>query len=183
MPARAPEGVSRRALSALFALCALVGVPLCSLAAVAAMPGCTLAQSDGFKPPVQFEMRADLLGGPPAGAQLGAGANVTMGSYIRIGADAALGASSRDGGAVASGRVDFVSRYLLDPFREFRLGPYVGGGFTAQWDRRANWRGDLLVIIGVEGPVHAGWRTSVELGLGGGARLGVVLRRARSNGR
>jgi hypothetical protein len=179
MPARAPERVSRRALNV---LCALVGVPLCWMGAIAAMPARALAQ-DGFKPPVQFEMRADLLGGPPAGAQLGAGANVTMGSYIRLGADAALGASSRDGGAVASGRVDFVSRYLLDPFREFRLGPYVGGGFTAQWDRRANWRGDLLVIVGVEGPVHAGWRTSVELGLGGGARLGVVLRRARSNGR
>ncbi len=180
MPARAPDGATCRALSA---LCTLVSVPLCCWGAIAAAPACARAQSDLFKPPVQFEMRADLLAGPPAGAQLGAGANMTAGPYIRIGADAALGASSRAGGAVASGRVDFVSRYLLDPFREFRLGPYVGGGFTAQWDRRANWRGDLLVIIGVEGPVHAGWRTSVELGLGGGARLGVVLRRARSNGR
>jgi hypothetical protein len=180
MPAPAPDGVSRRALSALFVL---VSVPLCWLGAIAAIPTCALAQSDGFKPRVQFEMRADLLAGPPAGAQLGVGANFAADSYIRIGADAALGASSRDGGAVASGRVDLVSRYLLDPFRESRLGPYVGGGFTAQWDRRANWRGDLLVIIGVEGPVHAGWRTAVEFGLGGGARLGVVLRRARSNGR
>jgi hypothetical protein len=180
MPARAPDVVSRGALSALHQL---AGVVLCSWGAIVATPGCARAQADLFKPPVQFEMRADLLAGPPAGAQLGAGANVTAGSYIRIGADAALGASSRDGGAVASGRVDLVSRYLLDPFREFRLGPYVGGGFTAQWDRCANWRGDLLVIIGVEGPVHAGWRTAVELGLGGGARLGVVLRRARSNGR
>ena len=180
MPARAPDGTSSCALNALRAVAV---VALCCGGAIAAMPARALAQSDSFKPAVQFEMRADLLAGPPAGAQVGAGANVTAGSYIRIGADAALGASSRDGGAVASGRVDLVSRYLLDPFRQFRLGPYVGGGFTAQWDRRANWRGDLLVLIGVEGPVHAGWRTAVELGLGGGARLGVVLRRARSNGR
>jgi hypothetical protein len=97
--------------------------------------------------------------------------------------DVAAGVVSRDGAAVTGGRVDLVTRYLLDPFREFRWGPYGGGGFTAQWDRRANWRSDLLVLIGVEGPVHAGWRTAVELGLGGGARLGVVFRRARSNGR
>lgn len=175
MPAPALEARSRRALGAAWTILS------CCCATVAATPACAVAQ-DLFKPAMQFEMRADLLAGPPAGAQLGVGANVTAGSYIRVGVDAAFGASSRDG-AVASGRVDIATRYLLDPFREFRLGPYVGGGFTAQWDRRANWRGDLLLLIGVEGPVHAGWRTAVELGLGGGARLGVVLRRARSNGR
>jgi len=76
-----------------------------------------------------------------------------------------------------------VARYLLDPFREFRWGPYAGAGFSAQWNRGADWRGDLLLLVGVEGPAHEGWRTAVELGRGGGARLGVVLRRARSNGR
>jgi hypothetical protein len=76
-----------------------------------------------------------------------------------------------------------VSRFLLDPFKEFRWGPYLGGGFTALWENGGGWRGRLLVLLGVEGPAHAGWRTSVELGLGGGARLGVVLRRARVNGR
>jgi hypothetical protein len=153
------------------------------IAALIAAPVAALAQADSFKPPVQFEARIDALGGPPAGAQLGIGANIAAATYFRIGADVAAGASSRDGSAVTSGRVDVVTRYLLDPFHEFKWGPYAGGGFTAQWDRSANWRGDLLLIIGVEGPVHAGWRTSVELGLGGGARLGVVLRRARSNGR
>jgi hypothetical protein len=156
---------------------------LCGLGAIVFAPGSALGQSGGFKPAIQVEMRADLLAGPPAGAQVGVGANVAGGSYMRIGADAAVGALSRDGAAVASGRVDVVTRYLLDPYREFRWGPYVGGGFTAQWDHRANWRGDLLLLVGVEGPAHAGWRTSVELGLGGGARLGVVFRRARSNGR
>ena len=90
------------------------------------------------------------------------------------------------GAAVFSGRVDLATRFLLDPFHEFSWGPYAGAGFSAQflrWDRRTNWRGDLLVLIGIEGPAHAGWRTAVELGLGGGARLGVVLRRARSNSR
>jgi hypothetical protein len=152
-------------------------------AALLVAPAAALAQPDAFKTAVQFEARLDALGGPPAGAQVGVGLNVAAGYYLRIGADAAAGASSRDGAAVASGRVDVVTRYLLDPFHEFRWGPYAGGGFTAQWDRRANWRGNLLLLVGVEGPARAGWRTSVELGLGGGARLGVVLRRARSNGR
>ena len=156
---------------------------LCCLVSLAVSPAVLRAQLEGLKPPVQFEMRADVLGGPPAGGQVGVGANVPAGYYLRLGVDAAAGASERDGAAFTSGRVDFVARYLLDPFREFRWGPYIGGGFTAQWDRRATRRGDLLLLVGVEGPAHAGWRTAFELGLGGGARLGVVLRRARSNGR
>jgi hypothetical protein len=156
---------------------------LSCLAAIVAAPVPAFAQSASFKPAVQFEARLDALGGPPAGAQAGAGLNVAAGYYFRIGVDAAAGTSLRDGAAVASGRVDVVTRYLLDPFGEFRWGPYAGGGFTAQWDGRANWRGGLLLLVGLEGPARAGWRTAIELGLGGGARLGVVFRRARSNGR
>jgi hypothetical protein len=37
----------------------------------------------------------------------------------------------------------------------------------------------LLVFLGVDGPVHGGTSTSLEVGLGGGARLGVILRQAR----
>jgi hypothetical protein len=151
--------------------------------APAAVPIAARAQGEPFKPAVQFETRIDALGGPPAGAQLGIGANVAPDYYLRIGADAAFGAASRNGSAVAAGRVDVVTRYLLDPLHEFKWGPYAGAGMTALWDQRANWRADLLLVLGVEGPVHAGWRPSVELGLGGGARLGIVLRRARSNGR
>ena len=172
MPARAPSPGAR--LAGCLSLCA---------AALVASPASALAQADAFKPAAQFAARVDALGGPPAGAQAGIGANIAAGYYLRIGADAAAGVSTRDGSAVASGRIDLVTRYLLDPFREFRCGPYAGAGFTAQWDRRAGWRGDLLLLIGIEGPVHAGWGSSVELGLGGGARLGVVLRRARANGR
>jgi hypothetical protein len=171
MRARAPDGTARLALRAFRVL-----------AAIAAAPVALCAQPDAPKPPVQFEMRADLLTAPSAGAQVGAGANIAAGYYLRVGLDAAGGADVKSG-AATSGRADIVARYILDPFGEFRWGPYVGGGFTASWDRRAARRGDLLLLVGVEGPAHAGWRTSVELGLGGGARLGVVLRRARSNAR
>jgi hypothetical protein len=175
MPAHAPSDPGHRVATALRLLCCGLMTGLAPISA--------RAQEIAFKPPVQLETRVDLLGGPPAGAQLGVGANVAAGYYLRVGADVAAGAALRDGGGVASGRVDIVTRYLLDPFHELRWGPYAGGGFTALWDRRASWRGDLLLLVGIEGPAHAGWRTSVELGLGGGARLGVVLRRARLNGR
>jgi hypothetical protein len=156
---------------------------LCCFAVFSAAPAALRAQLNPLKPPVQFAMRADLLGGPPAGAQLGVGANVLAGDYVRIGVDVAGGAAMRDGATFASGRADVVARYLLDPFGEFRWGPYVGGGVTGYWDRQATRRADLLVVVGIEGPVRSGWRTAFELGIGGGARLGVVLRRARSNGR
>jgi hypothetical protein len=148
-----------------------------------AWPADAPAQAAPFKPAVQFEARLDVLGGPPAAAQAGAGLNVAAGYYTRIGVDAAAGASARDGGVVASGRVDLAARYLLDPFHEFRWGPYAGGGVTVLRTGAAGWRGGLLLLVGMEGPVHAGWRTAFELGLGEGARLGLVLRRARSNGR
>ena len=156
---------------------------IAGIALIAAAPAAACAQTEPFKTPVQFEARLDALGGPPAGAQIGVGANAAAGYYVRVGADVAAGAASRAGSALFTGRVDLTSRFLLDPFHQFAWGPYVGGGLTAQWDQRAAWRSDLLVLIGFEGPVHAGWRTSVELGLGGGARLGVVFRRARSNAR
>jgi hypothetical protein len=156
---------------------------LVCLAAAASAPSTALAQADTFKISPQFEARVDALAGPPSAAQLGVGANVAAGYYIRVGLDAAAGPAWHDGATVLSGRVDLASRFLLDPFHESAWAPYAGGGFTAQWDRDGNRRGDLLLLIGVEGPAHAGWRTAVELGLGGGARLGVVLRRARPNSR
>jgi hypothetical protein len=176
MPVRAAERLRSAFASALAAAMAVV------VAAMIAAPTAA-AQAITFSPAVQFESRLDALTGPPAGAELGVGANIAAGYYARIGLDAAAGPAWRDGSAVAAGRVDLVSRFLLDPFKEFRFGPYIGGGVTALWENGAGWRGRLLVLLGVEGPAHAGWRTSVEVGLGGGARLGIVLRRARANGR
>jgi hypothetical protein len=115
--------------------------------------------------------------------ELGAGANVPVGYYVRVQVDAGAGVARRDDRAVASGRVDLAGRYLLDPFREFRWGPYAGGGLTARWVDGSGWRAHLLVLLGMEGPASHGWRTAVEVGAGAGVRLGIVLRRARQNGR
>ena len=117
MPAPAPDTAAATATA------------IAAAVLIAALPARALAQVEPFKPAVQFEARLDALGGPPAGAQAGIGANVPAGYYVRIGADVAGGAVSRGGAAVASARIDVASRFLLDPFREFRWAPYVGGGF------------------------------------------------------
>ena len=141
------------------------------------------AQEYVFAPRVQWDVRADGLFRAPATAQVGGGLNVPAGYYVRVGADVAAGASVTSGGAVTSARTDLVARYLLDPFRELRWAPYAGAGVTGVWTDAAHWRGYLLAVAGIEGPVHDGWRTAIEIGLGHGLRAGVVLRRARVNGR
>jgi hypothetical protein len=141
------------------------------------------AQEPAFTPRVQAGWRTDVLFGSPAAGELGAGINVPVGYYVRVGLDAGAGVARLDDRAVPSARADLAVRYLLDPVREFRWGPYAGGGLTTRWTDRAGWRASLLALVGIEGPESHGWRTSVEVGAGGGLRLGVVFRRARRNGR
>ena len=145
-------------------------------------PRVLVAQEFSFAPQVQAELRTDALSGPPAAVQFGAGLNIPAGYYVRVGLTAAGGAGWRAGASAGSARLDFTTRYLLDPFSELRWGVYGGAGVSARIDERRV-RTFLLVVGGVEGPASHGWRTSIEAGLGGGARLGIVLRRARKNGR
>ena len=146
-------------------------------------PAAAGAQAFELKPRLQTGWRADAILGSPAAIEIAAGANVPVGYYVRMGFDAAVGVARRNDRAVPAGRVDVAARYLLDPFREFRWGPYAGGGLTAGWVDGAGWRAHLLVLVGIEGPESHGWRSAVEVGAGGGVRLGAVFRRARHNGR
>jgi hypothetical protein len=147
-----------------------------------ALPHWLGAQAFAFVPAVQGEWRADAISGPPAAVQLGAGLNVTAGYYLRVGVTAAGGIAWRDGRSSGSARVDVTSRYLLDPFGELHWGLYGGAGASARLGEGRT-RAYLLIVAGIEGPASHGWRTAFEAGLGGGARLGIVLRRARKSGR
>jgi hypothetical protein len=156
--------------------------------AIAPLIGCAFAptalaaQDYAFSPRLQWAVRADALFGSPTSGQLGVGVNVPAGYYVRLDASVAAGATEWSGRAAATARMDLVTRYLLDPFRELRWGPYAGAGLSVRRDD-ARWRGYLLALAGIEGPARAGWRTALEIGLGGGFRAGIVLRRARTNGR
>ena len=85
-------------------------------------------------------------------------------------------------------RADFVSRFSLDSFRQSRWVPYAGGGLSGRFRSLADGgaKGYLLVFLGIEGPLPdgkmSGWAPAVEVGLGGGARVGLILRRG-INGR
>jgi hypothetical protein len=121
-----------------------------------------------------IEARIDAITAGPAAIHAGAGFTVPMGTYVRSGFDAAIG-SSNDG---ISGRFDGFARFHLDPLRQHKWAPYGGGGLTARFDDNRSTRYYLLVLLGIDGPVTHRMSTSIEAGLGGGARLGVVVRRA-----
>jgi hypothetical protein len=115
---------------------------------------------------------------------LGVGAGAPLGLYARLDgviAGGAVVAPGRD--AAASVRAEVIARFLLDPFREYRRGGYLGGGVGWRADRGRRGSVAVLAVIGVEGAARGGLAPAIELGLGGGVRLGVVLRHARADSR
>lgn len=127
----------------------------------------------------QSEVRLDAIFARTSAIEAAYGASVPTGIYMRTGFVAGIGAG-RHG---IDGRTDFVSRFSLDPFRQSRWAPYGGGGLSARYRSRPDGgsRAYLLLFLGVEGPLPSGktsgWVPAFEIGLGGGARLGMVLRR------
>ena len=136
------------------------------------------------------EVRVDLIAGHEPAAQLGVGVQIAAGYYTRIGVDAALGiplgadaaaGSSRHG---VDGRLDLLARFLLDPFRQTAYGVSVGGGASVRAEQGDRARPFLLVALDVEGRRSTtGVVPALQVGLGGGARFGVVLRRAAAGAR
>ena len=146
---------------------------LIGLAALAPAAG---AQRD--TPRVQLEARVDAIAASETALHLGLGGSVPMGTYVRTGAVIAAGYDIDDVYDGASYRVDAVTRFLLDPLLQFKRAPYAGGGVSLRHDPGSRNRAFLLLVVGYEGAPRRGVLPSVELGLGGGARVGVVLRQA-----
>lgn len=143
----------------------------------AAMPAQGHAQgpTPAAKPSlIDPEFRIDGIIARVSAIQAGAGATMVAGTYVRAGIVGGLG-FSRDG---LSGRIDGFARFHSDPFRQSQWAPYGGGGISGRFDRVTGARAYLLLLAGIDGPVKNGVTSSVELGLGGGARIGVILRRA-----
>jgi hypothetical protein len=129
--------------------------------------------------PVQSEVRVDGIFARSSGVEAGFGVSVPAGIYVRTGLVGGAGAG-RHG---VESRADFIARFSLDPFRQSRWAPYAGAGLSGRFrpadDGGA--KGFLLVFLGLEGPLPdrqlSGWVPALEVGLGGGARVGVILRR------
>ncbi len=131
----------------------------------------------------QPELRVDAFTPRPTDVQLGAGLEIPFGWYTRLGAIVGGGVANENAITVGSGRADAIVRFLLDPFRETRWGLSVGGGVSVRYDPVRHWREYLAVVADFEGPQKGPVMPSFQVGLGGGVRVGVGLRRAVSGRR
>ena len=101
-----------------------------------------------------------------------------MGNYIRVAMVAGGGVTMADGESIASGRVDLVGRFVIDPFRQSKRGPYAGAGVSWRAERGETGRAYVVMMFGLEGNPGARFVPAIEVGLGGGTRVGVILRRS-----
>ena len=129
--------------------------------------------------PIYSEYRADVIAGRGTAVQGGLGVVIPAGIYVRFTIDAAAGPVWHEGLTNTSGRVDAVARFLLDPFRANRIGLSFGGGLTVPYaEGDAHVRPELTAVIDVEGRMRRRWTPALQVGLGGGTRVGFVLRRS-----
>ena len=122
---------------------------------------------------LQPELRADVAGPAPIAIEPGIGLTTALGTYARLGVTAGYdvnGAPERTG---RRWRGDLVARVTLDPFRQQRWALSFGGGVS--------YRGAttyLAALIDLEGPEVRGVLPAVQMGVSGGVRAAIVLRRA-----
>jgi len=146
---------------------------------VAALFGATAARLAAQQSPSTYpEFRADALFARGTTGQAGVGLVVPLGVYVRFGVDGAAGSTWQNGSSSASGRVDAIARFLLDPLREGGTAISLGGGLSAPIRKDGVKTPYLTIVVDVEGKGHRGFTPALELGLGGGGRVGVVLRRS-----
>jgi hypothetical protein len=138
------------------------------------------ARSQGLpQQPLQVEGRVDAIVARTTGIEAGLGLSVPSGIYMRTGLVGGIGAG-RHG---VEGRTDLISRFSVDPFRQSRWAPYGGAGVSGRYRSKLDGGSHayLMIFLGVEGPLSRGATSGIvpafELGLGGGARFGVILRR------
>ena len=141
--------------------------------AVVARVGC--AQS----PPVRAQISIDALAATHLSLEGGVGVIVPAGVYMRTSVTGASGCTWSNGTTKSASRVEVVSRFLLDPFREAPFGLSLGGGLgITNASTGSGWRPYLALVTDLELSRAGGWTPAIQAGLGGGARLGLVVRSA-----
>lgn len=155
---------------------------LAIVVAIAGQPRQAAAQRPAAR--VSPELRADVILGDRAAVHLGAGVQIPLGTYARLGLSGAAGrrleggAARPPGRSAASGRIDVLARFLLDPFRQTAYGLSVGGGLGIRAESGERVRPVLLVAVDLEGRRSKGGLVpAFQAGLGDGVRLGLILRR------
>jgi hypothetical protein len=134
------------------------------------------------------ELRVDGAFGREDAVTASAGVFVDAGLYTRLGLLAGGGlaripgiaADDGDQGVAPVARIEALARFHLDPLRQSRRGVYAGGGIGLALRETQAPRYALVALLGVEGAPRGGMAPAVEVGLGGGVRVAVALRRART---
>ena len=121
----------------------------------------------------QLELRGDVLGPHPASVQPGIGLTLFAGYYGRVTADVGYAPVSRADLVADHWRGDVIARFLFDPFREQRWALSLGGGLSFRS------RTYIAVIMDLEGPEMRGFLPAFQMGVSGGLRGALVLRRAK----
>ena len=76
----------------------------------------------------------------------------------------------------AAGRADLLARFAPLPADRQQWSAYVAGGLSALVERGTSGRAVLALLVGIEGGRARETRSFVELGVGGGVRLGAGVR-------
>ena len=166
---------------------ALLRIPRARHASVVALLGFAVApaalgqqSARSVFPPL--ELRADVID-PRSTRNVtlhgGVGVNIPLGLYVRLELDGAGGVTRRADEDHHSGRGDAIARFLLDPFAESPWGLSIGGGMSALFAEGARTRAYLVVVADVEAPRVGGVVPALQVGLGGGLRVGFVARAYR----
>jgi hypothetical protein len=123
---------------------------------------------------LQPEARLDVLGPRPYSVEPGIGVILPLGYYVRVSAGVgyALPIETSLGGN--RWRTDLLARATFDPFRQQRWALSIGGGLS--YRRSTTY---LAAIVDMEGPEMRGLLPAFQVGVSGGVRAGVVLRRGR----
>jgi hypothetical protein len=147
---------------------------------LALAPVCARAQQivrASTMPPLELRVDAiDPRSSRSGTLQGGVGVNIPLGYYVRLELVGGAGVTRRDTVDHASGRVDALGRFLLDPFGESPWGLSIGGGMSVVFAGGARTHEYLVVVTDLEGPPVGPLVPALQVGLGGGVRAGVVLR-------
>jgi hypothetical protein len=158
-------------------------IALAVLCAAVFSPRTLSAQESRIR--LQPELRLDgIIADSLSALQLGAGAEIPVGYYVRIGVIGAAGVPLGGSDRGVGGRLDLLGRFLLDPFRQSRIGLSVGGGVSIRAEHGERVRPLILAVLDLEGRrSSSGLVPALQLGLGGGVRIGAVLRWASARTR
>lgn len=130
------------------------------------------------------ELRADVIAtSRTTMAQLGTAVNFGSTGYGRVVLVAAGGTATSGGRTRESARIDAAIRFHLDPYRLAKWGAYAQGGLSALYNAFDGGRALVSTSLGVELPKRGHTTWALEVGLGGGVRVGAALRRARPDSR